>query len=58
MNAKQKEYFRQKLINWKDELLKGSTETITNLKQDKEVTGDFADIASAESAKSIEFGPI
>ena len=54
MNAKQKEYFRQKLINWKDELLKGSTETITNLKQDKEVTGDFADIASAESAKSIE----
>tara|TARA_Y100000590_G_scaffold360140_1_gene416270 strand:+ start:1250 stop:1669 length:420 start_codon:yes stop_codon:yes gene_type:complete len=54
MNAKQKEYFRQKLINWKDDLLKGSTETITNLKQDKEVTGDFADIASAESAKSIE----
>ena len=54
INAKQKEYFRQKLINWKDELLKGSTETITNLKQDKEVTGDFADIASAESAKSIE----
>ena len=33
---------------------KGSNETITNLKEDKEVSGDFADIASAESAKSIE----
>ena len=39
---------------WKEALLKGSTETITNLKEDKEVSGDFADIASAESTKSIE----
>ena len=31
-----------------------STETISNLKQDKEVSGDFADIASAESTKAIE----
>ena len=54
MNPKQKQYFKQKLIDWKETLLKGSTETILNLKQDKEVSGDFADIASAESAKSIE----
>ena len=54
MNPKQKEYFKQKLMNWKDTLLKGSTETILNLKEDKEVSGDFADIASAESTKSIE----
>ena len=54
MNSKQKEYFKQKLIDWKETLLKGSTETITNLKEDKEVSGDFADIASAESTKSIE----
>ena len=54
MNNKQKEYFRQKLLDWKETLLKGSTETISNLKQDKELSGDFADIASAESAKSIE----
>ena len=47
MNNKQKEYFRQKLLDWKETLLKGSTETISNLKQDKEVSGDFADIASA-----------
>ncbi len=54
MNSKQKQYFKQKLLFWKETLLKGSTETITNLKEDKEVSGDFADIASAESTKSIE----
>ena len=54
MNSKQKQYFKQKLLVWKEALLKGSTETITNLKEDKEVSGDFGDIASAESAKAIE----
>ena len=54
MNIKQKNYFKQKLIEWKDKLLKGSNDTILNLKEDKEVSGDFADIASAESTKSIE----
>ena len=54
MNSKQKQYFKQILTNWKETLLKGSTETILNLKEDKEVSGDFADIASAESIKSIE----
>ena len=54
MNPKQKQYFKQILTNWKETLLKGSTETILNLKEDKEISGDFADIASAESTKSIE----
>ena len=54
MNPKQKEYFRQKLQNWKELLLKESNQTIANLKQEKEVSGDFADIASAETEKSIE----
>ena len=54
MNSKQKQYFKQKLMLWKETLLKGSTETILNLKEDKQVSGDFADIASAESTKSIE----
>ena len=54
MNPKQKQYFKQKLMQWKETLLKGTNETILNLKEDKEVTGDFADIASAESTKSIE----
>ena len=36
MNPKQKEYFKQKLIDWKETLLKGSSETILNLKEDKD----------------------
>ena len=43
MNSKQKEYFRQKLINWKETLLQESHQTISNLKEVKEVTGDFAE---------------
>ena len=35
MNQKQKQYFKQKLIDWKESLLKGSTETISNLKQEE-----------------------
>ena len=31
MNIKQKNYFKQKLIEWKDKLLKGSNDTILNL---------------------------
>ena len=54
MNPKQKEYFRQKLNNWKQLLLNESNQTIVNLQKDKEVSGDFADIASEETAKSIE----
>ena len=33
MNARMKEYFREKLLNWKNELLKESYETINNLKK-------------------------
>ena len=28
MNEKQREYFRRKLLNWKDEILRESRETI------------------------------
>ena len=30
MNAKMKEYFKQKLLNWKNELLKESSQTLNN----------------------------
>ena len=34
MNAKQQEYFRQKLIAWREELLAESQETIEHLKEE------------------------
>ena len=36
MNSKQKEYFKQKLLNWKNELLKESNQTLNNLQSDNE----------------------
>ena len=36
MNAKMKEYFKQKLLNWKNELLKESSQTLNNLQSDNE----------------------
>ena len=52
MNNKMKEYFRQKLLKWKTELLRGSSETITNLKQSENLNQpDIADRASLENDK-------
>ena len=36
MNAKMKEYFRQKLESWKNELLKESSQTLNNLQTENE----------------------
>ena len=55
MNNKMKEYFRQKLLKWKTELLRGSSETITNLKQSENLNQpDIADRASLENDKNFE----
>ena len=34
MNDRQKEYFRRKLMAWKDEILRESRSTISNLQED------------------------
>lgn len=55
MNSKMKEYFRQKLLSWKSELLKESSETISNLQHSESLNKpDMADRASLEIEKSIE----
>ena len=36
MNAKMKEYFRQKLENWKNDLLRESSQTLNNLQTENE----------------------
>lgn len=55
MNPLQLEYFRRKLLAWRDELMVESQETIDHLRDDsyKEV-GDEADRASRESDHSLE----
>ena len=54
MNAKMKEYFKQKLHNWKNELLKESSQTLNNLQSDNEAKPDITDRASDEIDRSFE----
>ena len=54
MNAKMKEYFKQKLLNWKNELLKESSQTLNNLQSDNEAKTDITDRASEEIDRSFE----
>jgi len=54
MNAKMTSYFRQKLLSWKKELLRESSETIHNLQEGSLAEPDLADRASLETDRSLE----
>jgi len=54
MNNKMKEYFRQKLLVWKAELLHESNDTIQNLQEGGSLEPDIADRASIETERSLE----
>ena len=54
MNAKMKEYFRQKLMSWKKDLLKESSQTLNNLQNENEAKPDITDRASEEIDRSFE----
>ncbi len=54
MNAKMKEYFRQKLEQWKGELLKESSQTLNNLQTENEAKPDMTDRASEEIDRTFE----
>ena len=55
MNSVMKEYFRQKLIDWRNDLIRESSETIQNTLQSTELQKpDLADRASAETDHALE----
>jgi len=54
MNARQREYFRQKLLRWREELLKESSETLQHLQEESLHEADMTDRASLETDRSIE----
>lgn len=54
MNSKQLEYFRQKLFNWRKELLEESRETIDHMKEENWHEPDIADRASLETEAGVE----
>ena len=55
MNSKMKEYFRLKLVNWKKDLLKESSQTIKKLqKEENSPKPDLTDRATEEIERSFE----
>lgn len=54
MNDRQREYFRGKLMAWKDEILKEARETLVTLQSESENHPDIADRASSETDRAIE----
>ena len=54
MNAKQREYFRQRLLRWKRELLRDTSQTLQSLQEDSLQAPDIADRASAETDRAVE----
>ena len=54
MNPRQVEYFRRKLLTWKDDLLRESRETVILLQAVTENHPDLADRASSETDRAIE----
>ena len=54
MNPVMLEYFRQKLLKWRSELLAESNETIKEMQEDNLQKPDIADRASAETDHALE----
>lgn len=54
MNARQLEYFRRKLLGWREEVLRESSQTLHNLKQGSLPEADIADRASTETERTVE----
>ncbi|WP_196257667.1 RNA polymerase-binding protein DksA [Pelagibacterium limicola] len=54
MNPRQRDYFRRKLEDWKNEILRESRETLENLQEENTNHPDMADRASSESDRALE----
>ena len=54
MSDRQRVYFRQKLIRWKEDILREAKDTIMALQAENENHPDIADRASSETDRAIE----
>ena len=54
MNERQLEYFKEKLLAWKEEILRESRETVVHLQKETENHADLADRASSETDRALE----
>ena len=54
MNERQREYFRNKLLAWREEILREAQETLQHLQDENQNHPDLADRASSETERAIE----
>ena len=54
MNSRMLEYFRQKLLQWRADLLDESNDTLQHLQESNSIEPDIADRASIETDRSLE----
>ena len=54
MNERQREYFRRKLVAWKEDILRESRNTIQNLQSEVTPNADLADRAATEAERQLE----
>ena len=54
MNERQRIYFRNKLVNWKEDIVRQNMETLKGLHEDSPQQADPADRATAETDRALE----
>ena len=54
MSERQMKYFRNKLLQWKDDILRESRETLSHLQRETENHPDITDRASSETDRALE----
>jgi DnaK suppressor protein len=54
MGERQRDYFRDKLLAWRDDILKEAKETLQHLQDENQNHPDIADRASSETDRAIE----
>jgi len=54
MCERQRDYFRRKLLAWRDSIIDDSRETLEHMQQETENIPDMADRASAEADRALE----
>jgi RNA polymerase-binding transcription factor len=54
MNERQRLYFRQKLLTWKEEIIRQTRETLAGLHEESTQHADLADRATSETDRALE----
>ena len=54
MNPVQVEYFRHRLLTWREQLLRESSETISSLQEEPQTEPDMLDCAANETDRTIQ----